>query len=312
MGQAYSQNVLNDSVNLFTSTFNSSSATCQSSATNYENINISNNYNSQISLAGFNWSQAINFDVNCYNDSSVTTQTCSNLQQAVQQAAEAVASGLGINSTDSNNLQNLMTNVQNETINAFQTSCVNNILNAQNVTVSDNNGSQIAVFGTNWSQTLDSVVQCINSAIANTTNSTTLTQSLSQIAQAKSIGWSAFGVFMVLLAIIIILGIGSFLLGGGGEAMAAESAAPAAATAAAPAAPAAPATSSGDGGFHVPKGIWILLGVLAVVALGVYLYSEFGKSTPSIPQTPVPPPSCMCGPTNSCPVSSSGSGSGSS
>lgn len=210
-GKAYAKNVTNATIDLSVDVINRALQRCQGTISAQQLLDISRNKGSTITVNNSGGSIYVVTDQSCVQHADFDTQLSQELNQTIQQAAEAISQNLALGGgSDSNNLTNDMINISAEVKNVFNQTCSSIIYTNQKTLISDNKNSTIVLSGDNdWTITINEVQQCVQTATAKTEAAQKATTDIDQKAKSKvedAIGFIAVVILIILLVVLYMGG----------------------------------------------------------------------------------------------------------
>lgn len=137
MGGAESTNTSTELVNNLVTILNSSSQSCWTSLSGSNTIDLS--HLDGVTVNDINQNIVMQVDINCVENNSVSNDTTQKLVKQAEQFAQSESKGWGMNTSDSNNLEELcvkmsdnISNVYSQTLASYAT--VNNLISAEYIT----------------------------------------------------------------------------------------------------------------------------------------------------------------------------------
>jgi hypothetical protein len=205
MGISHSSAAVNSTVSVLTSVVNSTAQSCQTIVTANQTVNITDS--DHVIITDVDMTQTYTFDTNCTATVSNTTMTSTEMQQTIEQEAEALSKGFSLNIADAETCMNLVTNLSTYICNEFQTSLDNTVTSEQSINITTTSGA--VVKGIDMDLYYDSVVQSTINIASSSSAATSLTQFLEQHASAtaKGGGWLAIIIVTVIVFLLFMVGV---------------------------------------------------------------------------------------------------------
>jgi hypothetical protein len=208
MGGTEAKAAVNNTINVLTTVTNSISQDCFAPYNGSQSVNIYNSNDVQIKV--INMSQAVSIDMECEGSVDSTTMVSEEMQQTIEQEAEALSKGFALNSADSETVMNLVTNLATEITNTFQQKLDASVTSEQAVNIVDSSGVSLGVIDMKF--VYDSVVVGTMSFVASSSASTSLVQFLEEHSSA-----TAKGMTLLLILIIVAIVFCLFIVGVGAK-----------------------------------------------------------------------------------------------
>ena len=202
MGQAVSTNVTKEIVNETFTITNNFVAKATTHAKQGNHLIVKNCHHAAFCKLDLkNWAHV---DLSALTNATNVAQMKAEVQQAVQQYAQAITQWLSLSSEDANNFATAAVNMALNITSNFITNC--SVKFQQENSIECENSSGIIVSDVNFQNTLESVNQCALKGINKSAEYSKIQQSIKQSAKAKQA--SLFGGLGLIIAIIVA---GAFL-----------------------------------------------------------------------------------------------------
>lgn len=171
------------------------------------------NAHGNVDINGIKAGQTIFLDVNCMSTSSVTNDVQQQISSQLSQMANALVGGLSLGQSDANNLMKSTIDLSSAIANAFTQSCTLAASQQQLISVIDVGGN-VHISNIDWDQFANTVLDCVQQTVVNTTAAQTIAQIIDQGAKAKNAGFLDFlgGMAGKLVLIVIAVVIGAVFL----------------------------------------------------------------------------------------------------
>lgn len=197
-------NIVNNSINAFTSVTTETIQTCQSIVNNNQNLIVTASGGSTVDISNIDFSQTDSTNMACVASNQVSTDLDTNMAQTAAQVADAINKGLGVSGSAATNITNLTTTLGQAIQTNFNQTCQNIINNDQTATFTATGSSTILVGTLTYNQTVKSFVNCLQNSSAVTSAKTALSQAVTQSAKAANTG---IYIDLGIIAGILVLGL---------------------------------------------------------------------------------------------------------
>lgn len=191
------------------SVMNTYTQQCHAPITQTQNLDLSNITNSTI-LARIRAGQAVNFNLQCYQEALADNKLTQELANSAAQSADALAQALSLSRAEASNVASLLTEASVDVRNTFRQECFQPIAQMQTVRIREIAGSYIDV-AVDYQQRVQSAINCTLDAVSRTDAIQQVKQTIQQKATAKVEGLLG-GLCSCLLIVLVIAG--AVILGG--------------------------------------------------------------------------------------------------
>lgn len=210
MGGSSSKNTSSTINQIVNSVITSSIQNCATGISANQIASIVGNNGTTVNLGDVNWSQAATVDAQCLQSSSVQNTMSTNLQNQLQQFATSESTIAALSSSQTANVVNLTNSLANEVVNQFNKNCSTPTSLTQLLQIQYNNGTVVNAASLNWSQTTQSIVNCVQNDQVYTNLQNQISNAVSQTSKSKidSLLASIFGSltnFIILIVVIIVI-----------------------------------------------------------------------------------------------------------
>jgi len=210
MGSAQSSNTVNETVKVMTQIANSSTQSCVYTFTSDQALNINASNGSDVTINSANFMDFASVDTNCIQSSQTQNQIENAIKAQISQLSTAINQSLDFNpgSTTAKNVTNLLEQLSTDVSNSYSQTCSQDFNANQSTNIQASDGSTVTVRFLNYSDTFESVQQCVldDSSVTNTSNM--ITNVISQKAKAEVeslLGPLLFLLLIVLLVVVVIV-----------------------------------------------------------------------------------------------------------
>lgn len=202
MGHSHSKNIANDITLQLNSVINTGTQGCTNSISasqvaSFEGIQ------GNITLDGDTWNQSVEVNAQCLQSLVNSTQLSNSMNSQVAQTAKATNSSLGLTGASATNVTNAIQQLGNAIVNSYTAECANVTSQDQVLQYKDDVGN-ITIVDTDFNQTQNSILGCIQKSNTVSQASNNLEQVISQYAKS-SISSLWLIIIAVVLGIIILV-----------------------------------------------------------------------------------------------------------
>lgn len=192
---------------------------CSTSVAANQVLNIEGNKGAKIKLGDVNLKQVSKQDIACFSSDKTTDSLKTDLNQQLNQKAEAKGQVLSLSKTDAENYSKLNTTLTNEVIKAYSQTCSNTGNYSQFVNIRFNDGSEIKTGDLNFDQTITGITNCLQKNEGVVTANNNLKNFIDQKSTAETknpfsfltdivgnvTGFMGRSVIFVIIGIIVVL-----------------------------------------------------------------------------------------------------------
>ncbi len=213
-GQTYASNTVEAGISVAVNAIIESTQICQSRVLQSNDLNIVGNRGSVINIGAIDWSQVISLNETCSQSAQSSLSIDNTLDQTIKQIAAATSQAFeaSVNSTDAQNISESWERIGEKIKIAYTQTCQELLVQQNTANISDSVSSRITLASLNWSQSTDSVVNCVQKTAAVVDLKNKLVQDIEQKATAtvESLLGGLIGIIIIIIIIIAVV-----VLGGG-------------------------------------------------------------------------------------------------
>jgi type III secretory pathway component EscV len=198
------EDIVNDSTNVVVDNIQE----CRSNLEKQQLINISNNKNENIDVGDINFDQAATINTTCIQNNTVTNKLADKIQDKLNQQAKNLNKSFALFSGQEDfNFDYSETDLVTNIAERFKNKCVNDISNAQDIVLTNNKNGEARVYSSNFTQTTDSVLKCVQEDSATQRIKRDITRKFQQKSQNSAISPLISIIFYIVIGFAIVGGI---------------------------------------------------------------------------------------------------------